>query len=81
MSSFSWVALLFGVRLRLVAGGAALLLALFGAAMTLSLGIAAPFACAVGVLATSAWAMATVDTTFLSLNGLRTCRSPQAVHQ
>lgn len=73
------VALLFGVRTRLAAGGAALLLALFGAAMTCSLGIAAQFAYAVGVLASAAWAMATVDTTFLSLDSLRTRRSLQAV--
>lgn len=66
------LALLLGVRPQRAAGGAALLLALFGVAMTLTLGVAAQFAYAVGVLATTAWAMSTVDAAFLSLDGLRT---------
>lgn len=54
------VALLFGVRLRLAAVGAALLLGVYGTAMTISLPVAEQFYYSVFVLAAGMLALATV---------------------
>lgn len=72
-------ALLLGVCVPHAARGAAILLVLFGVAMTLSLGIGAQFEYAVGVLAAGAWTLSTVDAMAFGLDGLLARRLPWAV--
>lgn len=74
------LALLLGVRLRLAAFGAAILLLLYGIAMTLSLGIGAQFAYAVCVLSAGAWSLAVSDASALSLDGRTARRTLRAAH-
>ena len=63
--------LVVGFRPRHVATGAALVLLVFGLAMTFSLGAGAQFDYAVAVLAAGAWALTTIDTGTLRLGRLR----------
>lgn len=62
------------IQPRIAATGAALLLLLFGGAMTISLGIGAQFAYAVAVLAAGAWALTTIDTGAFGIRGWRSWR-------
>lgn len=64
------LALLLGVRPQRAARGAATLILLFGVAMTLSLGPAAPFPYAVWIMVAGAWALATVDASALGVDDL-----------
>jgi putative oxidoreductase len=72
------LALLLGVRPQLAARGATALLLLFAIAMAVSLGLTAPFPYAVWVLATGAWALATIDASALGLDAYLTRRIPHA---
>ena len=63
--------LVLGFRPRHATAGAALVLLVFGLAMTFSLGPGAQFDYAVAVLATGAWALTTVDTGMVRLGRLR----------
>jgi len=74
------LALLLGVRLRLAALGSAVLLLLYGTAMTLSLGVGAQFAYAVCVLSAGAWSLAASDASALSLDGHTARRALRAAH-
>lgn len=65
------VLLVAGIQPRIAATSAALLLLVFGGAMTLSLGIGAQFAYAVSLLAAGAWTLTTTDTRTLRLSRLR----------
>ena len=58
-----------GLRPRLATSSAALLLLLFGIAMTVSLGIGAQFDYAVAILAAGAWTLATADIATFELRG------------
>lgn len=62
------LALLVGFRTRRAVVGAALLLAVFGRAMTLSLGATSPLSYDVWVLATGAWMMAGSNVSCLTLD-------------
>lgn len=62
------LALLVGFRARRAVVGAALLLAVFGLAMTLSLGVTSPLSYDVWVLATGAWMMAGSSMSCLTLD-------------
>ena len=64
------VTLLLGIRVQLFARGAAILLLLFGSAMTLSGLIESQFFYAVLVLAAGAWAISTTGASWLSLDSL-----------
>ncbi len=63
--------LIIGLRTRLAAVGAALLLLVFGSAMVVSLGIGAQFDYAVAVLAAGSWFLATVDSNALAVGSWR----------
>jgi putative oxidoreductase len=64
------VAMLIGAGLRVAVWASAALLFSFGTAMTVSLGLASQFAYAVFVFAAGCWVLATIDTTFLSVDAL-----------
>ena len=64
------LAMLIGAGLPATTWASAALLCSFGIAMTISLGIASPFPYAVFVIAAGAWALATIDASLFSLDGL-----------
>ena len=64
------VTLLLGIRTRSACAGAAILLCLFGSAMTASGLVAGQFYYAVFVLAAGSWYMSTIDPTWLSVDQL-----------
>jgi putative oxidoreductase len=64
------LALLFGTRTRLAALGSAGLLLIYGVSMTVSLPVAEQFHFAVFVLCAGMFALSTVDTTAVSVDGL-----------
>src|SRR5215831_17146755 len=66
-----------GIRVEYVARGAAVLLCVFGTAMTLSGLIESQFFYAVFVLAAGAWVVSMADATWVSLDSLLWCRRPQ----
>jgi uncharacterized membrane protein YphA (DoxX/SURF4 family) len=72
------VALLFGIRIRLAAAGAAVLLCLFGTSMIASGLIESQFFYAVFVLASGAWLISATDASLISVDRLieRRDRSP-----
>ena len=69
-------ALLVGLRPVLAARGAAVLLVLFGIAMTRSLGPAAPLPYAVWILAAGTWVLGIVDASAFSVDGWLARRRP-----
>lgn len=64
------VTLVVGIRSRFFLNAAAVLLLMYGLAMSLSLGFSSQLDYAVIVLCTGAWVLATVDPTFFSLDAL-----------
>jgi len=64
------VAMLVGAGLRVAVWASTALLFLFATAMTVSLGLASQFAYAVFVFAAGCWVLATMDTTFVSVDAL-----------
>ena len=71
--------LVLGVRVRLAALGASMLLLTYGIAMTISLGVASQFPYAVFMLSAGAWALATVDARPLSVDLLLARLRPREV--
>jgi uncharacterized membrane protein YphA (DoxX/SURF4 family) len=73
------VTLLLGIRTREAAAGAAILLCLFGSAMTASGLSVGQFSYAVFVLAAGAWYMSAIDPTWLSLDRLLARRNAEPI--
>jgi len=71
------ITLILGIRVEYVARGAAVLLCVFGTAMTLSGLIESQLFYAVFVLAAGAWVVSMADATWVSLDSLLWCRRPQ----